>query len=101
MRLGVRVLLGTDWRVSVEKVRIAEQLGYEMVVAWEPEIIPWLSILATHTERIKLGSSIVNVFPRSPALLAQDFAKLDEISGGRMVMGLGVSSPQLNEQSRR
>ena len=98
MRLGVRVLRGPDWRLSVEKVRIAEQLGYEMVVAVDPGIVPWLTILATHTERILLGSSIVNVYPRSPALLAQDFAALDEISGGRAVLGIGVSSPQLNEQ---
>ncbi len=40
MRLGVRVLRGTNWRTSVEKVRIAEQLGYEMVVAVDPGIDP-------------------------------------------------------------
>ena len=98
MRLGVRVLRGTNWRTSLEKVRIAEQLGYEMVVAIDPGIIPWLTILATHTERILLGSSIVNIYPRTATLLAQDFATLDEISGGRTMLGIGVSSPQLNEQ---
>lgn len=99
MPLGV--LLQTDdgpgygrWRETIEKVRIAEDLGYARVAVgetWQPSAIPFLTLLAEHTERIEIGSSIVNVWSRSPALLAQEVAALDSLSDGRMVLGIGVS----------
>ena len=94
MRLGVQSGMGRDWKSSLEKVRIAEELGYEFVTtgeAWSLSAIPWLTILATNTSRITFGTSIVNCFSRSPAALAQEFAALDYLSGGRVVFGLGSS----------
>ena len=94
MRLGLLCDIGTDWRASLEKVRIAEDLGFELVTAgetWGPSAIPWLTILALNTTKIQIGTSILNVFARSPAALAQDFAVLDQLSGGRMLLGLGAS----------
>ena len=89
-----------DWRATVEKVRIADRLGYDSV--WVPETwgydaVSSLAELALATERIKLGSGIVNVFSRSPALLAATFATLDERSGGRMLLGLGASGANVIE----
>ncbi|MSQ36146.1 MAG: LLM class flavin-dependent oxidoreductase [Dehalococcoidia bacterium] len=95
MRLGLRSeRWNDDWRAALEKVRIAEELGYELVTTgetWGASAIPWLTILALHTSRIQLGTSIVNVFGRSPGVLAQEFAVLDQLSGGRALLGLGAS----------
>ncbi len=100
MRLGVLAGAGRDWRESVEKVRIAESLGYELVAtgeAWGPSTVPWMTILALHTERIQIGTSILNVYSRSPAAIAQEFAALEMLSGGRMVCGLGSSGHRVIE----
>ncbi|MPZ98597.1 MAG: LLM class flavin-dependent oxidoreductase [Dehalococcoidia bacterium] len=94
MRLGIRAGMGDDWRQNLEKVRIAEDLGYEIVMggeAWGPSTLPWFTLLAEHTSKIQIGSSILNVFSRTPAALAQEFAVLDRLSEGRMVLGLGSS----------
>lgn len=89
-----------DWKRSLEKVKIAEELGYEVVTSaetWGPSAIPWLSILATNTSKIQIGTAILNCFSRSPAVLAQEFSTLEMISGGRMVLGLGVSGQNVIE----
>ncbi len=101
MRLGVMTGFGADWQSTVEKVRIAEDLGYELVVvpeAWQLSALPWLTVLAQSTSRIQIGTSIVNVFSRSPAVLAQEYAPLELISGGRMMLGIGVASLLVAEQ---
>ena len=100
MRLGILAGAGRDWRETVEKVRIAESLGYELVAtgeAWGPSTVPWMTILALHTERIHIGTSILNVYSRSPAAIAQEFAALETLSGGRMVCGLGSSGHRVIE----
>ena len=100
MRLGVLAGAGSDWRESVEKVRIAESLGYELVAtgeAWGPSTLPWLTLIAANTERISIGTSILNVYSRSPGAIAQEFATLETISGGRMVCGLGSSGHRVIE----
>jgi F420-dependent oxidoreductase-like protein len=76
----------------------AETLGFDSV--WVPEAygtdaISTLGALAARTERIRLGTGIVNVFSRTPALLAQTAATLDLISGGRFILGLGTSGHQV------
>jgi len=81
---------------AAEYARIAEASGYEAV--WIPEAFSsdaftLLGMIAGQTARLKLATGIVNVFSRTPALLAQSFATLDEISGGRAIVGLGTSGP--------
>jgi F420-dependent oxidoreductase-like protein len=81
-------------------VQAADRLGYETV--WIAEAYGWdaftvLTDMACRTERIRLATGIVNVFSRSPALLAQSAASLDRISGGRFVLGLGTSGHQVVE----
>jgi F420-dependent oxidoreductase-like protein len=83
---------------AVELAQHAEGLGYESV--WMPEAygtdaVSILGALAARTERILLGTGIVNVFSRTPALLAQTAATLDLISGGRFILGLGTSGHQV------
>ena len=56
-----------------------------------------LGYLAAKTERVELAAGIFNVFSRTPALMAQTAAGLDAVSGGRFVLGLGASGPQVVE----
>ncbi len=83
---------------ALELAQRAEALGFDSV--WAPEAygtdaISILGALAARTERIQLGTGIVNVFSRTPALLAQTAATLDLISGGRFILGLGTSGHQV------
>ncbi|MER3445534.1 MAG: LLM class flavin-dependent oxidoreductase [Candidatus Dadabacteria bacterium] len=80
----------------IEVARLAEELGFHSI--WVPEMwgrdaFSLLAFIAIHTKRINLGTGIVSVFSRTPAIIAQTVATLDEISGGRMVLGLGTSGP--------
>jgi F420-dependent oxidoreductase-like protein len=81
---------------SMALVKAADELGYETV--WVAEQLGWdafslLTHFAAATSRIKLGTAIVNVFGRTPAMLAQSAATVDALSGGRLVLGLGTSGP--------
>jgi len=83
---------------AVELAQRAEALGFESV--WMPEAygtdaISILGALSARTQRIRLGTGIVNVFSRTPALLAQTAATLDLISGSRFTLGLGTSGHQV------
>ena len=83
-------------RNAMHYAELAEAAGYDSV--WVPEAFgsdafTLLGLLAGKTNRMKLATGIVNVYSRSPALLAQSFATLDEISGGRAIIGLGASGP--------
>jgi coenzyme F420-dependent oxidoreductase len=80
----------------VEVVQQAEALGYDSIwvgESWGRDGFTWLTQLACHTRQIKLASGITTVYSRSPALIAQTVAALDEISGGRVILGLGTSGP--------
>jgi F420-dependent oxidoreductase-like protein len=84
----------------VAYVQEADRLGYDTV--WVAEAYGWDAFticaqLAVATERIKIGTGIVNVFSRSPALIAQTAGSLDLISNGRFVLGLGTSGHQVVE----
>jgi F420-dependent oxidoreductase-like protein len=81
-------------------VQEADRLGYDTL--WVPEAWGWdaftvLTEMACETRRIKLATGIINVFSRSPALIAQSAASLDRISDGRFVLGLGTSGHQVIE----
>lgn len=88
------------WEQVVEKVKLADQLGYDSVwlgEAWGYDVFTSLADLARVTQRIKLGTGIVNVFSRSPGVIASSIATLDERSGGRMLLGLGSSGGNVIE----
>ncbi len=102
MRLGINVPY-TDHiprEMVVAYVQEADRLGYDKV--WVAEAYGWdaftiLTMLACSTQRIGLATGIVNVFSRSPTLIAQTAASLDAISDGRFVLGLGTSGHQVIE----
>jgi len=88
----------TPWHEVVEYVQVAEKLGYEAVFvaeAYSYDAVSMIAALAMKTERIKLGAGILNVYSRSPALLAQSAGALDMLSDGRFILGLGTSGPQV------
>ncbi len=88
------------WEQVVEKVKLADQLGYDSVwigEAWGYDVFTSLADLVRVTKRIKLGTGIANVFSRSPGVIASTIATLDERSGGRMLLGLGSSGAHVIE----
>ena len=87
-------------RNLLDYAALAEDCGYHAV--WVPEAFgsdafTLLGVLAGGTRRLHLGTGIVNVFSRTPSLLAQSFATLDEQSDGRAIAGLGTSGPVVIE----
>jgi F420-dependent oxidoreductase-like protein len=85
---------------AAETVREADRLGFDSV--WTAEaygsdaLLP-LAWWGSATERIKLGTSIVQISARTPAATAMAAMTLDHLSGGRLILGLGVSGPQVVE----
>ncbi|HJQ51117.1 MAG TPA: LLM class F420-dependent oxidoreductase [Gaiellaceae bacterium] len=81
-------------------VQEAERLGFDSVwvaEAWGTDAVSVLGWLAARTDRIKLGSAIMQIPGRTPANTAMTAATLDLLSGGRFVLGLGTSGPQVVE----
>jgi F420-dependent oxidoreductase-like protein len=91
---------GTNPLELLELAREAEQLGYASAwaaEAWGVDAITPLAWLGAQTERIGLGTAIMQLPGRSPANAAMTAATLDLLSGGRFLMGLGTSGPQVVE----
>ena len=91
---------GTSPLELIELARTAEQLGYDSAwtaEAWGVDAITPLAWLGALTGRIKLGTAIMQLPGRSPANAAMTAATLDLLSGGRFLMGLGTSGPQVVE----
>ncbi len=84
----------------VALARAAEERGFEAIFvpeAWGRDAFVTLGALARVTERIGLGTGIVNVYSRTPALLAMAAITLDELSSGRAILGLGTSGQRVVE----
>jgi F420-dependent oxidoreductase-like protein len=103
MKLGVNVGywgFGMGPQDQLDVVQEAERLGYDSVWAAEAygsDAATVLAWLAAGTSKIKLGSAIFQMPGRSPAMTAMTAATIDELSGGRMVLGIGSSGPQVAE----
>jgi F420-dependent oxidoreductase-like protein len=103
LRLGVHIGywgLGLSSTEQLELVQEAERLGYDSVwtaEAYGSDAVTILAWIAAHTERIKLGSAILQMPGRSPAMTAMTAATLDQLSGGRVLLGIGTSGPQVAE----
>jgi alkanesulfonate monooxygenase SsuD/methylene tetrahydromethanopterin reductase-like flavin-dependent oxidoreductase (luciferase family) len=79
---------------------LAEELGYEAVMlpeTWAYDVTVLLGEIALKTRRVRLGTGIAGVWGRSAATLAMASATLASMSGGRFILGLGASTPQLVE----
>jgi len=78
----------------------AERLGYDAIFtaeAWGSDVFTPLSWIGAHTERIRLGTAVAQLSARTPTATAMAALTLDHLSGGRMILGLGVSGPQVVE----
>ena len=85
---------------TVEWVQFAERLGVEMAFAaeaWWSDAVTPLAYLADKTHRIKLATGIMQTTARTPAMTAMSALTLHDLSGGRFVLGLGASGPQVVE----
>ena len=85
-------------------VRRAEAAGYTDLWTGEtqgPDGFTPLALAAAWTDRVRLGTGVVGVFTRGPALLAQQAAALADASGGRFALGIGVSSDRMVEGLNR
>ena len=84
----------------VALTQAAENLGYDSVwtaESWGNDVFTPLAWLGAHTRRIKLGTAIAQLSARTPTACAMAALSLDRLSGGRMILGLGVSGPQVVE----
>ncbi|MFJ3304223.1 LLM class F420-dependent oxidoreductase [Streptomyces sp. NPDC086549] len=100
MELSVFLDYATDPRAAADRAAALEPAGLDAV--WVAEAYGFdaptiMGYLAARTERMKIGSAILNVYSRTPALIAQTAAGLDAMSGGRAIIGLGASGPQVIE----
>src|SRR5437899_8933944 len=103
MKLGVHIGywgLGLSSDDQLKIVQEAERLGYDSVwtaEAYGSDAATVLGWLAGKTSRIRIGSGIFQMPARSPAMTAMTAATLDNLSNGRMILGIGSSGPQVAE----
>lgn len=102
MKLGLMLgYSGAELKIPLERVQLAERLGYDSVwtaEAYGSDAITPLAYIAAHTERIRLGTAVLQLAGRTPANCAMAMATLDALAGGqRAICGLGVSGPQIVE----
>jgi F420-dependent oxidoreductase-like protein len=85
---------------AVDGLQEAERLGYDScwtAEAYGSDCLTPLAWWGSHTERIKLGTALVQMSARTPAATAMAAMSMDHLSGGRFILGIGVSGPQVVE----
>jgi F420-dependent oxidoreductase-like protein len=101
MRLGLNLgYSGSSMGMDVSLVQEADRLGYHSVwsaEAYGSDAVTPLAWVAARTERIRVGTAIMQIPGRTPTLTATTALTLDQLSGGRFLLGLGVSGPQVVE----
>src|SRR5215475_8281133 len=102
MKLGLALeWAGAKIAVPVARVQLAERLGFDSVwsaEAYGSDAFTPLAFLAAHTQRIRLGTAVAQLAARTPAATAMAAQTLEGLAGpGRVVLGLGVSGPQIVE----
>ena len=96
MKLSTPLMYDGNPRAAADAVVKLEKAGLDTV--WVAEAYGFdsptlMGYLAAKTETVEIGSAILNIYSRTPALLAQTAAGLDNVSGGRAILGLGASGP--------
>ncbi len=94
MAIGCFVSTGRSLDDAVERVKLAESLGYESAYVTHVagrESLTVLTVYALATSTIRVGTGVVPIYTRTPATMAQTAATINELSGGRLTLGLGVS----------
>ena len=101
MKLGLNIgYFGTAIASDFTLISTAEDLGYDSVWAAEAygsDALTPLAWVAARTERIKVGSAVLQIHARTPGMTAMTASTLDMMSNGRFLLGLGVSGPQVVE----
>jgi F420-dependent oxidoreductase-like protein len=100
VKLSVMLNYAGDGKGAADEVVALEKAGLDCVwvaEAYSYDAISMMGYLAAKTERVEIGSAIVNVYSRTATLMAMTFAGLDYVSGGRVNCGLGASGPQVVE----
>ena len=100
MKLSTMLTYSGNPREAADSVAALERAGLDTV--WVAEVYGFdsptlMGYLAARTETVEIGSAILNVYSRTPGVIAQTAAGLDNVSGGRAVLGLGASGPQVIE----
>lgn len=100
MKLSTMLMYDGNPRAAADQVTALERAGLDTV--WVAEAYGFdsptlMGYLAAVTETVEIGAAILNVYSRTPALLAQTAAGLDNVSQGRAILGLGASGPQVIE----
>ncbi|MFI9384562.1 LLM class flavin-dependent oxidoreductase [Kutzneria sp. NPDC052558] len=100
MRTATTIEASADWSTTLDLVLEAEKLGMDtcwVAEAWGSDAPSVLGYLAARTERIRLGSGIIQLGTRTPVAIAQAALTLAQLSDGRFALGLGASGPQVIE----
>ena len=101
MRLGLLVgYSGAQLKLPIEMIQEAERLGFESVwtaEAYGSDAVSTIAWIGALTSRIKLGTAIMQMPARTPAMTAMTAMTIDQLSGGRFILGLGPSGPQVVE----
>lgn len=101
MKLGINIgYSGAEIHVPIDLIRRVEALGYDSIwtaEAYGSDAVTPLAYIAALTTRIKLGTAIMQIPARTPAMCAMTMSTLDALSGGRVLVGLGLSGPQVVE----
>jgi alkanesulfonate monooxygenase SsuD/methylene tetrahydromethanopterin reductase-like flavin-dependent oxidoreductase (luciferase family) len=94
MGLGAFIGVGKSLETALQRVELAERLGYESAYVTHiaaRDSVTTLMAYAARSERLLLGTGVTPIYSRTPVATAQSFGTLDEYSGGRAIIGLGVS----------
>ncbi|MCW2765257.1 MAG: luciferase family protein [Nocardioides sp.] len=100
MKLSMPLIYAGNPRETADQVAGLEKAGLDTIWVAEPygfDAPTLMGYLAAKTETVEIGAGILNVYSRTPGALLQTAAGLDNVSGGRAVIGLGASGPQVIE----
>src|SRR4029079_9641922 len=100
MKLAMALNYSGDFHADVTRVQELEKAGLDVVwvaEAYSYDAISQVGFLAAKTERIEIGTGIINVFSRTATAIGQTAAGCDFVSDGRFILGLGASGPQVIE----
>jgi F420-dependent oxidoreductase-like protein len=100
MKIGMPMPYARDFTASVDRLREFESVGLDAVLlpeAYGFDAVSQLGYIAAKSDRLRLCSSILGIYSRTPALLAMTAAGLDYVSNGRFILGIGASGPQVVE----
>ena len=100
MKLSMQIGYSGGFAESVQQVQALEKAGLDLVYvaeAYGSDAVSLMGFLAHATETVQIASGILPIYTRTPTLLAMTAAGVDELSGGRCVLGLGASGPQVIE----